>query len=41
MAEPDHSEAVVHLRAADPVMAEIIERVGPCLLGSRTDRGGP
>jgi DNA-3-methyladenine glycosylase II len=30
-----------HLRAADPVMADIIERVGPCLLGSRTDRGGP
>jgi DNA-3-methyladenine glycosylase II len=41
VSEPDHSEAVAHLRAADPVMAEIIERVGPCLLGSRTDRGGP
>jgi DNA-3-methyladenine glycosylase II len=41
VSEPDHSEAVEHLRAADPVMAEIIERVGPCLLGSRTDRGGP
>lgn len=40
-AEPDHSEAVAHLRAADPVMAGIIEQVGPCLLGSRTDRGGP
>jgi DNA-3-methyladenine glycosylase II len=39
--EPDHSEAVAHLRAADPVMAGIIDRVGPCMLGSRTDRGGP
>ena len=38
--DPDHSEAVEHLRGADPVMAGIIERVGPCLLGSRTDRGG-
>jgi DNA-3-methyladenine glycosylase II len=41
VSEPDHSEAVAHLRAADPVMAELIERVGPCQLGSRTDRGGP
>jgi DNA-3-methyladenine glycosylase II len=40
-AEPDHSEAVAHLRRADPVMQEIIERVGPCKLGSATDRGGP
>jgi DNA-3-methyladenine glycosylase II len=40
-AEPDHSEAVEHLRAADPVMAGIIDQVGPCMLGSRTDRGGP
>jgi len=39
-AEPDHSEAVTHLRAADEVMAGIIERVGPCMLGSSTDRGG-
>jgi DNA-3-methyladenine glycosylase II len=39
--EPDHSAAVEHLRRADPVMAEIIDRVGPCELGSRTDRGGP
>jgi DNA-3-methyladenine glycosylase II len=38
---PDHSAAVAHLKGADPVMAEIIERVGPCELGSRTDRGGP
>jgi DNA-3-methyladenine glycosylase II len=38
---PDHSVAVAHLRRTDPVMAEIIERVGPCELGSRTDRGGP
>ena len=41
MSDPDHSQAVEHLRAADPVMAGIIERVGPCMLGSRTDRGGP
>jgi DNA-3-methyladenine glycosylase II len=41
MSDPDHSEAVAHLRAADPVMAEIIERVGHCMLGARTDRGGP
>jgi DNA-3-methyladenine glycosylase II len=40
-AEPDHSEAVAHLRAADPVMAGIIETAGPCMLGSGTDRGGP
>jgi DNA-3-methyladenine glycosylase II len=38
--EPDHSEAVAHLRRADEVMAGIIERVGPCMLGSSTDRGG-
>jgi DNA-3-methyladenine glycosylase II len=38
---PDHSAAVKHLRRFDPVMAEIIERVGRCELGSRTDRGGP
>jgi DNA-3-methyladenine glycosylase II len=36
-----HAPAVAHLRAADPVMAGIIDRVGPCLLGARTDRGGP
>jgi DNA-3-methyladenine glycosylase II len=41
MADPDHSEAVAHLRGADPVMAQIIERVGPCMLGASTDRGGP
>ena len=41
MSDPDHKEAVEHLSAADPVMAEIIERVGPCMLGARTDRGGP
>jgi DNA-3-methyladenine glycosylase II len=41
MPEPDHDEAVAHLRRADPVMAGVIERVGPCMLGSRTDRGGP
>jgi DNA-3-methyladenine glycosylase II len=30
----DHTAAVAHLRAADPVMDRIIERVGPCMLGS-------
>jgi DNA-3-methyladenine glycosylase II len=38
--EPDHREAVAYLRNADDVMAGIIERVGDCRLGSRTDRGG-
>jgi DNA-3-methyladenine glycosylase II len=38
---PDHTTAVAHLKRADPVMAAIIERVGPCELGSRTDPGGP
>jgi DNA-3-methyladenine glycosylase II len=38
---PDHSEAVRHLREADPVMRGIIERVGECKLGFATDRGGP
>src|SRR5919109_3542140 len=39
--DPDHSEAVGHLRGADPVLAAIIDQVGPCMLGSSTDRGGP
>jgi DNA-3-methyladenine glycosylase II len=39
--EPDHSQAVEHLRKADPVMRGIIERVGECKLGFATDRGGP
>ena len=29
---PDHRAAVRHLRAADPVMARVIKRVGPCRL---------
>jgi len=37
----DHREAVAHLRRSDPVMASIIDRVGPCRLGHPTDRGGP
>ena len=28
--QPDHSEAVEHLRRADPRLASFIERVGPC-----------
>jgi DNA-3-methyladenine glycosylase II len=38
---PDHTEAIRHLRKADPVMRGIIDRVGDCELGSATDRGGP
>src|SRR3954454_8800313 len=33
-----HTEAIAHLRDADPVMARIIDRVGPCRLGQ--PRGG-
>ena len=36
-----HAKAVRHLRKSDPVMRDIIRRVGPCLLGSAQDRGGP
>jgi DNA-3-methyladenine glycosylase II len=28
-----HGKAIAHLRASDPVMAQIIDRVGPCRLG--------
>jgi len=38
---PDHRAAVRHLRRSDPVMDSIIKRVGPCLLGDPSDRGGP
>jgi DNA-3-methyladenine glycosylase II len=37
----DHRAAVAHLRRSDPVMAAVIKRVGPCMLGHPTDRGGP
>jgi len=37
----DHSEATGHLRKSDPVMARIVDRVGECMLGSASDRGGP
>jgi DNA-3-methyladenine glycosylase II len=37
----DHRGAVAHLQRVDPVMASIIDRVGPCMLGHPTDRGGP
>ena len=37
----DHRDAVEHLRRSDPVMASVIDRAGPCLLGHPTDRGGP
>src|SRR5437867_10987355 len=39
--KPDHTEAESHLRDSDPTMGAIIERVGPCMLGSESDRGGP
>ncbi|NTU85819.1 MAG: DNA-3-methyladenine glycosylase 2 family protein [Chloroflexales bacterium] len=29
---PDHSAAIAHLRAADPILAEVIAAVGPCEL---------
>jgi DNA-3-methyladenine glycosylase II len=32
------SEAVAHLRAADPVLARVIDRVGPCTLEPRRGR---
>ena len=31
----DHSQAVEHLRSADPRMADLIERVGPCTMEIR------
>jgi DNA-3-methyladenine glycosylase II len=37
----DHGTAIAHLRRADPVMAAVIDGVGPCKLGHPTDRGGP
>src|SRR5512133_1416631 len=33
--QPDYSEAVAHLKAADERMAAMIERVGPCQLHVR------
>jgi DNA-3-methyladenine glycosylase II len=35
----DHSDAIAHLRSSDPVMAKIVDAVGPCLLtpGARGD----
>ena len=34
---PDWTPAVAHLRAADPAMAEMVARVGPCTLSPRPD----
>lgn len=34
---PDWSPAIAHLRRADPVLAAIIDRVGPCTLHPRRD----
>jgi DNA-3-methyladenine glycosylase II len=38
VADPQLQEAVAHLRAADPVLRDLIDRVGPATLGDR--RGG-
>jgi DNA-3-methyladenine glycosylase II len=32
--QPDYSQAIAHLQAADPIMATLIERVGPCTLAA-------
>lgn len=37
---PDWSEAEAHLSRVDPVMAGIIQRVGPCTLSPRKDHFG-
>jgi len=34
---PDWSAATAHLAAVDPIMGDIIARVGPCTLSPRTD----
>ena len=35
MAPSIHRSAIAHLKRADPVLAEIIDRVGPCRLEAR------
>src|ERR1051325_7522595 len=36
-ADPDWKRAARHLRRADPVLAKVIDRVGPCTLHPRRD----
>lgn len=38
MPKPLHQDAIAHLNAADPVMRQMIERVGPCTLRQKRDR---
>lgn len=33
----DHAAALSHLRAADPVLVRVLDRVGPCRFAPRTD----
>jgi len=40
VADPQLQEAIAHLRAADPVLRDLIDRVGPATLGDRR-RGRP
>jgi DNA-3-methyladenine glycosylase II len=34
---PDHDSSILHLKRVDPVLAEVIERVGPCRLEPRSE----
>jgi DNA-3-methyladenine glycosylase II len=34
---PDHDPSILHLKRVDPVLAQIIERVGPCRLEPRNE----
>jgi DNA-3-methyladenine glycosylase II len=34
---PSHAAALAHLRAADPILAAVIDRVGPCRLEATAD----
>lgn len=38
MPKPLHQDAIAHLNAADPVMRQMIKRVGPCNLRPKRDR---
>src|SRR3954467_8952080 len=33
----DHRKSIRHLKRADPILAEVIEAVGPCRMQLRTD----
>lgn len=38
MPKPLHQEAIAHLNAADPMMRQMIQQVGPCTLRPKRDR---